>query len=193
MYKIIILLLLWIFVSNSCKNYGKGTDELDLAKRYYNVLDNSDCFKIGALISDSILVRDGDYIQKFSQNDYVQWLKWDSVFDPTYKILQIEQENGIVKAEISKMDKRIMFLHREPIVTTEIIRFNGNKIVSVERESVIFNETTFLKNRNDLLSWIDENHPELTGYLHDQTRTGGMKYLKAIELYEHAGKVRQYR
>src|SRR5690606_10902839 len=119
-------------------------------KRYYNVLDNSDCFKIGALISDSILVRDGDYIQKFSQNDYVQWLKWDSVFDPTYKILQIEQENGIVKAEISKMDKRIMFLHREPIVTTEIIRFNGNKIVSVERESVIFNETTFLKNRNDL-------------------------------------------
>jgi hypothetical protein len=31
-------------------------------------------------------------------------LQWDSAFDPTYQILEIEQENEIVKAKIFKID-----------------------------------------------------------------------------------------
>jgi hypothetical protein len=43
----------------------------------------------------------------YSQSDYLEFLKWDSVFDPNYEILEIEQKEGIVKAKISKIDKRI--------------------------------------------------------------------------------------
>ena len=139
-------------------------------------------------MADSLAIRESeyDYVETFSKKGYVEWLKWDSVFEPTYDILQIEQENKIIKAKISKIDDRISFLHEGPIVTNEVIRFNNNKIISVEKAKyVIFNEKIFLKNRERLLSWIDKNHPELNGFIHDQTEAGGIKYLKAIELYKN--------
>lgn len=172
----------------SYKNSKKTVDKLEIAKQYYKALDNSDGFVMRVLLGDSLLTKETkyDYEQTFSQKEYVEeWLKWDSVFNPTYKILEIEQENGIVKAKISKIDKRIIFLHEEPIVTNEIIRFGENKIISIERDNVIFNEKTWGRNVNALLSWVDENHPELNGFLNDQTETGGMNYLKAIELYKN--------
>jgi len=170
----------------SCKTSEKEIDKLEIAKNYYRYLDNSDDAGMITLLGDGIVIRESedDYEERFSQKRYIEWLKWDSVFDPTYKILEIEQENEIVKAKISKTDKRIFFLHEEPIVWNEIIRFDNNKIKSVERiKYEVFNVTKFLKNRDELVSWIDENHPELNGFLNDQTKPGGMKYVKAIELY----------
>ena len=185
MNKIIVLSLLLTIGFISCKNSEKEIDKLEIAKQYYKVLDNSDDSGIAILLTDSILTKESDYEQIFSMAEYIEWLKWDSVFDPTYETLQIEQENGIVKAKISKIDKRIFFLHEEPIVTNQIIRFDNDKIISVETTDYVnFNDTTFLKNRSELLSWIDENHPELEGFIHDQTKKGGLKYLKAIELFE---------
>tara|TARA_R110000868_G_scaffold220806_1_gene472219 strand:- start:1896 stop:2198 length:303 start_codon:yes stop_codon:yes gene_type:complete len=98
----------------------------------------------------------------------------------------MELEDEIVKAKISKIDKRLSFLHHEPIVTNQVIRFDKDKIISIETtEYVIFNDSTFVKNRDGLVNWIDENHPELNGFIHDQTENGGLKYLKAIELYRN--------
>lgn len=125
-----------------------------------------------------------DYEQTFSKNEYVEWLKWDAVFEPTYKILKIEQDNETVKAQVSKTDKRISFLHQEPIVTEQVFRFNNNKISSIETTKyVTFNDSVFVDNREKLLKWVENNHPELNGFIYDQTESGGMKYLKAIELY----------
>ncbi|WP_109301229.1 hypothetical protein [Aquimarina sp. AU474] len=188
MRKTIILSLLLAFGFTSCKNSEKRNDKLEIAKQYYNILNNSDHSGIRTILGDSIVIRESesDYQESFSQKRYVEWLEWDSVFEPTYKILEIEQENEIVKTKISKIDKRIFFLHEEPMVWNEIIRFDNDKITRVERvEYEIFNVKKFLKNRNELLNWIDKNYPELNGYLYDQTESGAMKYLKAIELYKN--------
>jgi len=109
MNKTIILLLLLTIGFISCKNSEKEIDELVIAKKYYEILDKSNVSGIEILLTDSLLTKETeyDYEQKFSKKEYVEWLKWDSVFEPTYEILEIEQENGIVKAKISKMDKRI--------------------------------------------------------------------------------------
>jgi len=108
MNKTIILLLLLTIGFISCKNSEKEIDELVIAKKYYEILDKSNVSGIEILLTDSLLTKETeyDYEQKFSKKEYVEWLKWDSVFEPTYEILEIEQENGIVKAKISKMDKR---------------------------------------------------------------------------------------
>ncbi|TWO30408.1 hypothetical protein E1J38_014735 [Seonamhaeicola sediminis] len=188
MNKFTVLLLLVTIGIISCKNSEKEIDKLEIAKKYYEVLDKSNVSGIETLLTDSLLTKETeyDYEQTFSKKEYVEWLKWDSVFKPTYKILEIGQENGTVKAKISKTDKRISFLHKEPIVTDQVIRFDKDKITSIETTKyVIFNDSVFVKNRDGLLNWIDKNHPELNGFIYDQTKTGGMKYLKAIELYEN--------
>jgi hypothetical protein len=161
---------------------------LKIAKNYYEVLDKSNVSGIETLLTDSLLTKETEYgyEQTFSKKEYVEWLKWDSVFEPTYKILEIRQENGTVKAKISKTDKRIFFLHKEPIVTDQVIRFDKDKITSIETTKyVIFNDSLFVANRENLLNWVDENHPEIGGFINDQTKTGGMKYLKVLELYEN--------
>ncbi len=190
MHKIIALSLLLTITLISCKTSVRGkikeTNKLEIAKQYYKALDNSDVSKMPTLLGDSLVVRENadNYEERFSQSGYNVWLEWDSVFKPTYKILEIKEENEVVKVKISKIDKRIFFLTKEPMVWYEIIRFDNNKIVKVERiEYEVFNVETFIKNREELVSWVDENHSELSGFLYPQTKSVGIKYLKAIELY----------
>lgn len=188
LFKTILLLSLITTGFLSCKSSEKEVDTLEIAKTYYAALNHSDASEIKALLADSLLTKETEYNyeQTFSRKEYLEWLKWDSVFDPTYEILEIKQENGVVKASISKLDKRIAFLHQEPIVTHQVIRFDGDKIASIETtQYLVFNDSVFVQKRDDLLNWIDTNHPELNGFINDQTRAGGEQYLKAIELYQN--------
>lgn len=188
MSKISTLSLLFLIGFLSCKTSEKEIDNVEIAKNYYKFLDSSDISGMATLLGDSIVIRESedDYEENFTQKAYIEWLEWDSVFDPTYKIIDIEHDNETVKAKISKIDKRIFFLHEEPMVWNEIIRFNNNKIVSVERiQYDVFDLEKFLKNRNGLVNWINENHPRLNGFLNAQTKSVGMTYLKAIELYRN--------
>ncbi|WP_298533328.1 hypothetical protein [uncultured Algibacter sp.] len=183
----VIIILVLISISCKEKTFEKEISKLEIAKSYYKCLDNSDVSGIATILNDSLFTKETeyDYEQTFSLEEYVEWVKWDSVFEPTYKILQVKQEGEIVKARISKTDKRVLFLHEEPIVTNQVIRFHMDKISSIETTKyVIFNDTTFIRNRNRFLNWIDENHPELKGFIHDQTKNGGLKYLKAIDLFK---------
>jgi len=38
--------------------------------------------------------------------------------------------------------------------------------------------------KNEMVTWIKKNHPELDGFIYDQTKTGAQNYLKAIALYK---------
>ncbi|GAA4272948.1 hypothetical protein U6A24_06700 [Aquimarina gracilis] len=188
MKKIIVLSLFLTIGFTSCKTSEKEIDKIEIAKQYYKALDNSNGASMKILLTDSLKteIPEYNYKQNYSLEEYIEnWLKWDSVFDPTYKILQIEQENGVVKAKVSKIDKRIFFLQQEPFITNEILRFRKNKISAIEIEYVNFNEEVWEKNRTEILNWIDENHPELNGFIYDQTEKGGIKFLKAIELYKN--------
>lgn len=182
-----LLLSIVVFIGIlSCKDTTTKINPMDIATSYYKALDASDTTAIAQVLTDSLLTKETqyNYEQTFSRSAYIEWVKWDAVFEPTYEILQIEQEGDIVKAKISKMDKRIAFLHKEPIVTNQTIRFDNDKISSIETtDYMVFNDATFVKNRETLLSWIAENHPEMNTFINDQTEAGGKNYLKAMELY----------
>ena len=186
MIKVNILILLLITGMVSCSS-KEDIDLLKITEKYYKALDESDTSLIKTLLQDSLLTRENEYYyeQKFAKEEYVEWIRWDSVFDPSYEILEIKQIENTVKIQISKKDKRVLFLHEKPIVTNQVVHFNKNKIALVETvEYVVYNDSLFVRNRQRFLDWIDKNHPELAGVIYDQTRIGGMKYLRAIELYQ---------
>ena len=129
-------------------------------------------------------IRDSTYT--FSKVAYVEWLRWDSVFNPNYQILKIEQDSAVVKVRVSKMDTRINFLHKVPIVTDQEFHFKEDKISAiVTTKYVVFNDSIFVKNRETFLNWMDQNHPDLNDFIFDQTKAGGLKYLKAIKLFKN--------
>ena len=111
MNKIIVLSLLLTITLVSCKSSirrkAKETSKLEIAKQYYKALDNSDVYKMSTLLGDSLVVRENadNYEERFSQNGYNVWLEWDSVFKPTYKILEIEEETKLLKQKFQKLIK----------------------------------------------------------------------------------------
>ncbi|MEM9649376.1 MAG: hypothetical protein AAF969_12925 [Bacteroidota bacterium] len=188
MYKIIFFSFVATIACLSCKTAEKEIDHLDLAKQYYKALDDSDDSAMVFVLTDSLLTRETeyDYEQTFSLAQYEEWVKWDAVFEPTYEILSIEQEGDLVKTRISKNDKRIQFLHQGPIVTHQVIGFENNKITRIETTKYeVFNDTLFVKNREEFLGWMDQNHADLNDFIFDQTKEGGLRYLKAMELYNN--------
>tara|TARA_R110000868_G_C10673078_1_gene746797 strand:- start:110 stop:706 length:597 start_codon:yes stop_codon:yes gene_type:complete len=188
MNRILIISLILLAGLVSCKNSEKTFDKLQIAENYFVALGQSNSSKMEDLLADSLITKipKYEYEVRYSKNDYLRnWLKWDSVFGPTYKVLEMNMENGTVKAKVSKSDKRIIFFMGKPFVTNEILRFKDDKIIELETEYLNFDEETWGKNRTELLNWTKENHPELNldFNINMQTEPGGKKFLKAIELY----------
>ena len=185
MNKSITLLLLLIIGFISCKNSEKEIDRVEITKQYFKTLNDSDYPKMSNWMTDSLKTIEGEYQTKYSKSDYLEFLKWDSVFEPHYEILEIDQKDGIVRAKISKTDKRIFFLHKKPFITNQIISFQKDKIINIKTDYLNFDYPTWEKNKRELLSWTDKNHPKLNGFINDLTEDGGLKFLKAIELYNN--------
>ncbi|MFP4845546.1 hypothetical protein [Winogradskyella sp. PE311] len=185
MKRIIVLLVILVITFTSCKSSENKTDSVKIAQHYFEILDQSDYSNMSNWFADSLTTIEGGYKQVYSKNEYLEFLKWDAVFDPNYDILEITETNGIVNARISKMDKRIAFLHEEPFITQQTLKFKNRKIIEVETTYLDFKELTWQKNKEALLSWVDNIHPELNGFIYDQTEAGGIKFLRAIELYKN--------
>ncbi|NKI33029.1 hypothetical protein [Croceivirga thetidis] len=187
MKKILIGCLVLVSFASSCKQEAK-IDRIKIAEEYYKMLDTSDDVGLVPLLADSILTKETEYNYEYTyaMKDYVQWLKWDAAFEPTYEVIEMVEENDEVKVRVSKIDKRIEFLHKEPIITNQILRFKNDKISSIETiKYVNFNDSLFVKNRDELVNWIDQYHPELNGFINDQTEVGGQKYLRAMDYFEN--------
>lgn len=186
MKKIALLLISILFLSG-CTSTEKKIDRLSIANQYYEALHTADSLKMVTLLADSVIVRqtEYDYEEVFTKDSYAnKWLQWDAEFQPKYMIEDIQLENQKVKAIVSKVDKRINFLHKAPIVTKEVLHFSEGKIDQIETEKyLIFDDSIFVQRRDSLVNWIKNNHPELDGFIYDQTVRGAKNYLKAIELY----------
>ncbi len=163
---------------------NRSPSPLETAKTYYNALDQSDFETLSPLLADSVVSKEIVYETVFSKKGYLELQQWDSVFGPTYKILDIEEIDGKVKAKISKSCPRILFLNGEPVVTEETITFSNGKIDSVVIDAyLMFNTKRWDSVRSKLVNYIDQNHEHLNGFIYDQTVKGALNYTEALNLY----------
>ena len=179
-----------VFSVVSCKQASSEIHPIEIAKTYYEALDKSDVKTLHTLLADTIISKELEYEAVFDRDGYKELQRWDSVFQPTYKILEMEEVDGEVKAKISKACSRTLFLNGEPIITQETISFKDGKIESVGIDKyVVFNFQHWDSVRSNLVNFVDENHKELDGFLYDQTVEGAIKYTKAIDSYLENTKV----
>lgn len=184
MKRICLLLIFIVSVLTSCNSKIQESEEKKLIKAYYASLNNFELEAIADYFYDSVRMRENDYLYLASKDSFYLKLQWDSVFRPKYGVLEIEEVDNDLIVEVSKSDPRILFLNEEPTVYRERFTFKNGLIYSSEtREFVVFNWDLWDENRSKLVNWIKANHPELDGFLYDQTKQGAINYLKALKLY----------
>jgi hypothetical protein len=181
----IYTLFITITLHVGCNSQPEESTPEEIAIEYINALNASDFEKINSNISDSILTVEGDFIVTNSRENYYVHFQWDSVFVPNYKVIETEKitENSL-EITLSKECKRIHYLHDTATVYKVLMEFEDHQITKITTTDYLhFDFTKWQSRRDTLVAWIDQNHPELNGFVFDQSALGAKNYLKAIELY----------
>lgn len=184
-FKKVVIFIFCAMVAISCGQKHKEIAKVKIAENYIGALNASDYHQVVGLFLDSIRFNEMNYIRTFTKDDYHSLFQWDSIFAPHYEILEIKEQGDELLLKVSKECGRIRFLQHRPFITKEVMKFKDGAIYSVDVvEYVGFNDALWGRNRENLVLWIKDNHPELDGFIYDQTKTGALKFQKAMELYE---------
>ncbi len=171
-----------------CLIFGCNDQKIEIREtvsKYYDARDQGNYTKLQTLISDSITITAGDYVMPYNHDSFYEQFKWDSVFKPSYRIVELEEENEGIIASVVLNSIKHEFLKNSDMICQYRISFNSGKISKIEElECKDADWATWSKEVDALVSWTKRNHPELDGFINDMTQKGAMNYLKAIELYE---------
>lgn len=181
-YSQTLFMLICIFVG--CKENAISTEQT--VTRYFKAFHEGDYETIKTVINDSITLIAGDYTMPFDHKSFYEHFKWDSVFKPTYKILDLEKKDyEHIIVTISSSSRRYKFLKNNPLISKFDISLSDSKISKIlDLGGVGTDWNVWIKERDSLENWIKIHHPKLDGFLYDMSVKGGLDYLKAIELYE---------
>ena len=168
--------------------FGCGNKELsrkETVTTYYKAFDSGDFEKLKTVIHDSITLISGDFVMPFDKDSFNEFYKWDSIFKPSYEILELVEDNNHLIATISQKNIRNAFLKNNQLKLNVKFSFASGKITKLEELDYIgVNWKNWNQQKDSLVNYIKTNHPELDGFVNDMTMTGAKNYLKAIELYE---------
>ena len=177
--------ILFIIVTFLAGCRSEELSRAEIVTNYYDAFNASDFAQLVPSITDSITIVEGDYVMPFSRDSFHEHFKWDSVFQTTYKIIDLEGQGNQVIATVASSSKRYKFLKNNPLTCRFMISFDSNKITKLEALGCPDADwSVWQRKRDSLVNWISVNHPELDGFIHDLTMSGAVDYMKAINLYE---------
>lgn len=180
--KLFFYIFLIIAFFNKC-DQGKLNNKATVEK-YYMARDAADFKDISLLVSDTITVVEGDYVMPYTLESYYEVFKWDSVFQTKYKIIELEEVESQVIVSVTLSSIRNAFLQNNPMTCKFKLSLQSGKISKIESLNCKDANWEIWQKRVDaLVKWVDINHPELNGFIHDMTMNGAKNYLKAINLY----------
>ena len=182
MKNIFPILFLFYFLSG-CNNRVLTYQETVI--KYYNARHAANFNELRTLINDSITITSGDYVMPYDHASFYEVFKWDSIFRTSYSIVELDEKNNQVITSVTMNSLRNEFLKNNKMTCDYKISFNSGKILKIEEiECRDVDWEIWQKQRDSLVDWIKQNHPELNGFIHDMTMNGAINYLKAIEFYE---------
>lgn len=153
--------------------------------KYYQARNVGDFKVIRECINDSITITEGDYVMPYNSQSFYEVYKWDSIFQPSYKIVSLEEKEGEVLASVTLNSLRNEFLKNSFMTCNFKFSFREQRISKIMvMDCVDADWTVWEKERDSLVHWIDKNHPKLNGFIHDMSMKGAMNYLEAIALFE---------
>ncbi|MFP2994787.1 hypothetical protein ABN763_02705 [Spongiivirga sp. MCCC 1A20706] len=181
--KKIVLLLVSLYFMVGCTD--AKLNHQDTITAYYNARNKLDFNELKTLVNDSITIISGDYVMPYNTKGFYEVFKWDSIFKPSYKLVELEEKSNQVIANVKINSVRNTFLKNSDMTCQYRISFSSGKISKIEElncTNVDWN--TWRQGVDSLTSWIKKHHPELDGFINDMTMNGAENYLKAIELYQ---------
>lgn len=179
------LLILAIIVILTCCSKEKLSRK-DVVTTYYKALDSGTYNRIKEVVNDSVTIVSGDYVMPFDKIGFYEFYKWDSIFDPSYEILELSEENDDIIVSIRQKNIRNSFLKNNPLQLKVKVSFASGKISKFkELDYIDVNWDTWNQTKDSLVSFIKTKHPKLDGFVNDMTMNGATNYLKAIELFEN--------
>lgn len=157
----------------------------DVVNNYFEAFDAGNYAELSQGIGDSIIIVEGDYVMPYTRAAYYEVFKWDSVFRPSYEVLDMTQAGDQLLITVSSTSERYRFLKNNPMVCQRRISFRSGKISKIETlDCPGVDWSVWQSQRDSLVEWTSRHHPELDGFIHDMTLSGAVKYSKAIELYQ---------
>lgn len=176
-----VLLFCTIVIVGCC---NKTLSRSEIVANYYHALNVSDFTQLKPLLADTLTIAEGDYILSYPCEDFNEYFKWDSIFQPSYKIIELTEHGNEIIATLSLSSRRFEFLKNNPFTCRFRISFNEERITKLETiEYLDADWDTWNKQRDSLVNWININYPELDGFINDLTMKGAINYVRAISLY----------
>lgn len=161
--------------------------EKKIVEEYFEALDAGNFERARAVVSDTLTISEGDFSTDYSGKAFYEHFRWDSIFQPSYAILELRQEEDGIFAVVSSSSVRYKFLGNDPLSCERRITFKDGKIRKITIGSCPDAKWELWQARRDtLVNWTAENHPDLDGFINDLSMKGAQNYMQAMELYENA-------
>jgi len=162
--------------------------KLHITTEYYKAMDSRNFEAVKPLLYDTITTVTGEFVTNYTHNTYYELFKWDSVFNTTYEIVEMAEEQDEIIVTVASSSLRYEFLKNNPLTSIYKISFKADQISAIEVMDYIGADWNVWEvERDSLVSWTKSNHPELDGFIYDLSIQGAINYLRAMELYENRG------
>jgi hypothetical protein len=110
-----ILFFAFLLGMFSCNGINKPISYKRIVEGYVSALNKADFNEISSYLSDSLRTEELEFLLSDNLEDYHTLFQWDSVFNPHYEIIDVQELEKGVQVTLSKECKRILFLNDRTI------------------------------------------------------------------------------
>ena len=184
-----VVFMFTLVIVSACSNERLLRSEA--VTKYYNGFDTGNFNEIKSVLGDSITLSSGDYVMPYGHSDFYEFFKWDSVFDTSFKIIDLIEKGNQIEVKIKSESDRYRYLENNPLETKFLISFDEERITSIKDLGSETADWVIWRTKVDtLVNWTKVHHPELDGFIFDISMKGAQNYREAIRHFERGPNVK---